>query len=43
MSAKQLASTALRGFRTAVVTAAIFQFAIGTTFTNAQAQDRDSG
>jgi len=39
--AKHLVSTALRGFRAAVMTAAIFQLAIGTTFTNVQAQDRD--
>jgi phospholipase C len=42
MSEMQLGSTALRGLRTGLVTAAIFQMAIGTTFSNAQAQDNRS-
>ena len=39
MNVEQFASTARRGLRTGLITAAIFQLAIGTSFTNAYAQD----
>ncbi len=42
MNVEQLVSTARRGLRTGLITAAIFQLAIGTSFTSAYAQD-DSG